>query len=156
MVKTIFDLANSFGDNGIWFWYFFFVILIGIWANSKNRNYWKWMGAALLFSPLLTGLVLLFSGKIEKKEDIVKNKRNKKSKEIGIPSFKNFIGSLLLIIILIFIFGGLMAILSGIIISEIKNVFIGIAILFISLLILYILNREYNWFNIKKFYEKLK
>lgn len=80
MVETVFDLVNLLGGNGIWFWYFFFIILIGVWANSKNRNVWAWMAASLFFSPLLTGLVLLFSGKIEKKEEI-KNKTEVKKEE---------------------------------------------------------------------------
>ena len=72
MVETVFDIADVFG--GIWFWYIFIVILIGIWANSKNRNPWLWILAALFFSPLLVGLILLFSGKLEKKKE--KNKKN--------------------------------------------------------------------------------
>lgn len=84
MVETVFDLANKLG--GIWFWYFFFVILIGVWSNSKNRNPWKWMVAALLFSPLLIGLVLLFSGKIERIE-----KKETKSKKEKIKEEKNVI-----------------------------------------------------------------
>src|SRR3989344_335536 len=81
MVETVFDLVNSLGGNGIWFWYFFFIILIGVWANSKNRNAWAWMAAALFFSPLLTGLVLLFSGKIEKKEEIKEKPEVKKEEK---------------------------------------------------------------------------
>ena len=78
MVETVFDLANELG--GIWFWYFFFIVLIGVWANSKNRNPWAWMAGALFFSPLLAGLVLLFSGKLEKKEE-PKEKKNEIKEE---------------------------------------------------------------------------
>ena len=66
MVETIFDVANLMG--GMWFWYFFFIIIIGVWANSKNRNGLAWAVSALLFSPLIVGIILLFVGKLEKKE----------------------------------------------------------------------------------------
>jgi len=53
--------------GSIWFWYLIFVVLIGIWANNKNRNGLGWSFIAILISPLIAGFILLF---LEKKEDI--------------------------------------------------------------------------------------
>ncbi len=36
---------------------------IGYWANNWGRNGLGWFGCALLLSPLLTGIVLLFMGR---------------------------------------------------------------------------------------------
>lgn len=69
MVETIFDITELLGDKSIWFWYIIFVVLIGIWAKSKNRNPWNWVILALFISPLLAGIFLLFSGKLEKSEE---------------------------------------------------------------------------------------
>lgn len=47
-----------------------FSAAIGYWANNLGRNGWAWGLVALLLSPLLVGIVLLFVGKtIEKRAD---------------------------------------------------------------------------------------
>jgi uncharacterized membrane protein AbrB (regulator of aidB expression) len=47
-----------------------FSVGVGAWANAWGRNGWGWGAAALLLSPLLTGIVLLIAGKtIEKKAE---------------------------------------------------------------------------------------
>jgi hypothetical protein len=47
-----------------------FMTAVGYWANSWGRNGWLWGIAAAIFSPLLTGIVLLIMGKtIQKKAE---------------------------------------------------------------------------------------
>ena len=40
-----------------------FSALIGYWANNWGRNGWLWFFIALLISPLITAIVLLFMGR---------------------------------------------------------------------------------------------
>ena len=40
-----------------------FSALIGYWANNYGRNGWLWFFIALLISPLITAIVLLFMGR---------------------------------------------------------------------------------------------
>jgi phosphotransferase system glucose/maltose/N-acetylglucosamine-specific IIC component len=40
-----------------------FSALIGYWANNYGRNGWLWFFIALLISPLITSIVLLFMGR---------------------------------------------------------------------------------------------
>ena len=40
-----------------------FSALIGYWANNWGRNGWLWFFIALLVSPLITAIVLLFMGR---------------------------------------------------------------------------------------------
>lgn len=40
-----------------------FAVGIGKWATAWGRNGWGWGIAALIISPLLTGIVLLIAGK---------------------------------------------------------------------------------------------
>ena len=40
-----------------------FSALIGYWANNYGRNVWLWFFIALLISPLITSIVLLFMGR---------------------------------------------------------------------------------------------
>jgi hypothetical protein len=50
-----------------------FSFAVGYWANAWGRNGWGWGIAALILSPILTGLVLLIAGKtVEKKGEEAK------------------------------------------------------------------------------------
>ena len=40
-----------------------FSALIGYWANNWGRNGWLWFFVALLISPLITAIILLFMGR---------------------------------------------------------------------------------------------
>ena len=40
-----------------------FSALIGYWANNYGRNGWLWFFIALLISPLITAIILLFMGR---------------------------------------------------------------------------------------------
>jgi len=40
-----------------------FSALIGYWANNYGRNGWLWFLIALLISPLITAIILLFMGR---------------------------------------------------------------------------------------------
>ena len=40
-----------------------FSALVGYWANNWGRNGWLWFFIALLISPLITAIVLLFMGR---------------------------------------------------------------------------------------------
>ena len=40
-----------------------FSALVGYWANNWGRNGWLWCFIALLISPLITAIVLLFMGR---------------------------------------------------------------------------------------------
>ena len=40
-----------------------FSALIGYWANNWGRNGWLWFFIAVLISPLVTSIVLLFMGR---------------------------------------------------------------------------------------------
>ena len=40
-----------------------FSALIGYWANNWGRNGWLWFVVAVLISPLITAVVLLFMGR---------------------------------------------------------------------------------------------
>ena len=40
-----------------------FSALIGYWANNWGRNGWLWFVIAVLISPLVTSIVLLFMGR---------------------------------------------------------------------------------------------
>jgi len=42
--------------------------LIGVWANAKGRSVFGWVLAAVLFSPLFIGIVLLFIPKTGEKK----------------------------------------------------------------------------------------
>lgn len=47
--------------------YIFFSACIGLWATVVNRGFFKWFFMAILFSPLLSGIFLIFSGNAGKK-----------------------------------------------------------------------------------------
>ena len=40
-----------------------FSALIGYWANNWGRNGWLWFVIAVLISPLITAVILLFMGR---------------------------------------------------------------------------------------------
>lgn len=40
-----------------------FSALVGYWANNWGRNGWLWFFIALLVSPLITAVILLFMGR---------------------------------------------------------------------------------------------
>ena len=40
-----------------------FSALIGYWANNWGRNGWLWFFIAVLISPLVTSIILLFMGR---------------------------------------------------------------------------------------------
>ena len=40
-----------------------FSALIGYWANNWGRNGWLWFVIAVLISPLVTSIILLFMGR---------------------------------------------------------------------------------------------
>jgi len=40
-----------------------FSALIGYWANNWGRNGWLWFVVAVLISPLITAIILLFMGR---------------------------------------------------------------------------------------------
>jgi len=40
-----------------------FSALVGYWANNWGRNGWLWFFIALLISPLITAIILLFMGR---------------------------------------------------------------------------------------------
>ena len=40
-----------------------FSALIGYWANNWGRNGWLWFVIAVLISPLITAIILLFMGR---------------------------------------------------------------------------------------------
>ena len=40
-----------------------FSALIGYWANNWGRNGWLWFVIAVLISPLITSIILLFMGR---------------------------------------------------------------------------------------------
>ena len=45
----------------------FLGVLIGFWAQSWNRSFGQWTFVALVFSPLLAGILLVLYGKLGKK-----------------------------------------------------------------------------------------
>ena len=40
-----------------------FSALVGYWANNLGRNGWLWFFIAILISPLITAVILLFMGR---------------------------------------------------------------------------------------------
>ena len=40
-----------------------FSALVGYWANNYGRNGWLWFFIAILISPLVTSIILLFMGR---------------------------------------------------------------------------------------------
>ena len=41
-------------------------LAIGYWATRKNRRWWPWTLGSLFFTPLITSIVLLIAGTVEK------------------------------------------------------------------------------------------
>jgi hypothetical protein len=39
-------------------------LIVGAWAHQWGRNEWAWLGAALLFSPLVAGIALIIKGRV--------------------------------------------------------------------------------------------
>ena len=52
------------------FVYVILSILVGFWAERKNRSYWLWLSICILITPFIGALILTF---MRKKDKRIKN-----------------------------------------------------------------------------------
>lgn len=117
----------------IFIWLIFFTIIVGLYAQKKNRSPMKWMIISLFISPILTFIILLFMKTLETPEvqnwwELGKPKLNEQklgvSKPSGsnfYPTFKNDIKNLIIVGVILVVVGAALAIASKMPASTVDN-----------------------------------
>jgi len=59
--------ANPFVSGLLWL---VLCVLIGVWAQKRGRSFVQWSGLALLLSPLIAGIILVWLTKFKGQEGI--------------------------------------------------------------------------------------